>query len=367
MRKEIMQRTMLSRRQLAKTAAAAGLAMVTMPVVMKPAQSAGGVSYFTWSGYELESFHGPFIEEYGGPPEFSIFANQEEAVQKVVGGFTPDLVHPCSETVIRWRQADKIQPFDLSRIDAWDDIWPDLKGLKNASDDEGNVFFIPWEWGNSSILYRTDMVDVEEESWNMMFDERYAGKISMYNEAAAAVEIAAQALGYTNIFTLDDAQLAEVKKMLQKQREISRFYWNSQSEVEQAMSSGEIVIAYAWNDALLNLTEQGIPVRYAVPKEGIRTWVCGLVHTNVGTADPEAVYDCINSMLSIDSGVSLMTEFGYGHSNSKAFEAVDPAVLESVGISDPTKIMSTSIFLEGEEPPYDQLYIKIYEDVMAGL
>ncbi|MEX0807562.1 MAG: extracellular solute-binding protein [Dongiaceae bacterium] len=367
MRKEILQRTALSRRQLAKTAAAAGLALVTMPVVMKPAQSAGGVTYLTWSGYELEGFHTPFIEKYGGPPDFAIFANQEEAVQKVNGGFTPDLVHPCSETVIRWRQADLIQPFDLSKIDAWDDIWPDLKGLKNASDDQGNVFFIPWEWGNSSILYRTDMVDVEEESWNMMFDERYAGKISMYNEAAAAVEIAAQALGYTNIFTLDDTQLEEVKKMLVKQREISRFYWNSQSEVEQAMSSGEIVIAYAWNDALLNLTEQGIPVKYAVPKEGIRTWVCGLVHTNVGTADTQAVYDCINSMLSVGSGVSLMTEFGYGHSNSKAFAEVDPAVLESLGIADPTKIMSTSIFLEGEEPPYDQLYIKIYEDVMAGL
>jgi spermidine/putrescine transport system substrate-binding protein len=367
MRKEVMQQTALSRRQFAKTAAAAGLAMVTVPVVAKPAKSAGGVTYFTWSGYDTDIFHQPFVRQYGGPPEFAIFANQEEAVQKVNAGFTPDLVHPCSETVLRWRQADLVQPFDLSRIPEYDNIWPDLKGLKNATDDQGNVFFIPFEWGNSSILYRSDLVEVEEESWMMMFDEKYAGKISMYNEGPAAVEIAAQALGYTNIFTLDEAQLVEVKKMLQKQRDLSRFYWNSQSEIEQGLATGEIVIAYAWNQALLNLLEQGIPVKYAVPKEGIRTWVCGLVYTNVGTADPQAVYDCVNSMLAVESGVAVMTEFGYGHSNSKSFEAVDQAVLDQLGIADPTKIMSTSIFLEGEEPPYDEIYLNLYEQVQAGL
>ena len=368
MRKEILQRTALSRRQIAKSAAAAGLAMVTMPVVMKPkARAAGEMVYLTWSGYDLPEFNPAYSAKYGGEPEYSIFANQEEAVQKVNAGFVADVVHPCSETVIRWSQAGLIKPIDTSRLEAWDDIWPDLKGLPSSTDAEGNTLFVPWEWGNSSIIYRTDLVDVEEESWMMMFDEKYAGKISMYNEAAAAVEIAGMALGYENIFSLDDAQLAEVRKLLVKQRDISRFFWNSQSEIEQGLASGELVIAYGWNDGVLHLKEQGVPVAYAVPKEGIRTWVCGFILTNVGQGDEQAVYDFMNARLAVESGVYLIENYGYGHANSKSFAAVPQETLVSLGISEPEKVMQESVFLEGEQPPYDELYIKIYEEVQAGL
>ena len=36
----------------------------------------------------------------------------------------------------------------------------------------GEHLYIPWDWGTSSILYRTDMVDLqgEEESWGLLFD-----------------------------------------------------------------------------------------------------------------------------------------------------------------------------------------------------
>ena len=368
MRKEILQRTALSRRELARSAAAAGLAMVTLPAVMKPkAQAAGEMVYLTWSGYDLPEFNPSYSAKYGGEPEYSIFANQEEAVQKVNGGFQADVVHPCSETVIRWSQAGLIKPIDTSRIDVWDDIWPDLKGLQNANDDQGNVLFCPWEWGNSSIIYRTDIVDVEEESWMMMFDERYAGKISMYNEAAAAVEIAGMALGYENIFSLDEAQLAEVRKLLVKQRDISRFFWNSQSEIEQGLASGELAIAYGWNDGVLHLKQQGIPVAYAVPKEGIRTWVCGFIVTNAGNGDEQAIYDFMNSRLEVEAGKYLIENYGYGHANRHSFEAVAPETLAELGIGDPESVMSSSVFLQGEQPPYDEIYIKLYEDVQAGL
>jgi spermidine/putrescine-binding protein len=367
MRKEILQRTALSRRELARSAAAAGLAMVTLPAIMKPkANAAGELVYLTWSGYDLPEFNPSYSAKYGGEPEYSIFANQEEAVQKVNGGFVADVVHPCSETVIRWSQAGLIKPIDTSRIESWDKIWPDLKGLQNANDEQGNVLFCPWEWGNSSIIYRTDLVDAEE-SWMMMFDEKYAGKISMYNEAAAAVEIAGMALGYENIFSLDDAQLAEVKKLLQKQRELCRFYWNSQSEIEQGLASGEIVMAYGWNDGLLHLKQQGVPVAYAVPKEGIRTWVCGFILTNVGEGDEQAVYDFMNSRLEVAAGKYLIENYGYGHANSDSFAAVPKSTLDELGIGEPEKVMSESVFLQGELPPYDEIYIKLYEEVQAGL
>ena len=42
---------------------------------------------------------------------------------------------------------------------------------------DGQTYFVPFDWGNSSIIYRTDMVDISEESWGLLYDERYAGKV----------------------------------------------------------------------------------------------------------------------------------------------------------------------------------------------
>ena len=57
----------------------------------------------------------------------------------------------------------------------------------------------------------------------MLYDERYKGRLANYETAAAIVQCAALVLGYDNIYTLnDDIQLAEIKKLASKQRDMLR-------------------------------------------------------------------------------------------------------------------------------------------------
>jgi spermidine/putrescine transport system substrate-binding protein len=89
--------------------------------------------------------------------------------------------------------------------------------------------------------------------------------------------------------------------------------------------------------------------------------------TNAGEGDEQAIYDFINSRMSVDAGIELVTQYGYGHANSKTFDAVPTATLEELGIAKPEEVMSSSVFLEGENPPYDEIYIKLFEEVMSGI
>src|SRR5690606_39857569 len=100
----------------------------------------------------------------------------------------------------------------------------------------------------------------------------------------------------------------------------AKFLWNDSSEVQQAMASGEIVAAYAWNDLVANLRAEGIPVELAAQKEGMFTWFCGLTLLNTGKADQQAAYDFIDAWLSPETGKALIEGSGYGHATSKAFE-----------------------------------------------
>src|SRR5690606_22086682 len=150
-----------------------------------------------------------------------------------------------------------------------------------------------------SILYRTDEVAPEDAtSWDLLFNEKYAGRLSMFDTDTTIIEIAARILGYDNYTTLSDEQLATIKPMIAKQRDLLRFYWGDPTQIEQALASGELVAAYAWNDTYKKLKDMGLPVAYMTPKEGMLTWVCGLCIDARRTGDDQVVYDFIDSMIS---------------------------------------------------------------------
>ena len=77
---------------------------------------------FDWGGYEDEMFFQDYMEKYGEPPTYSFFSDEEEAFQKVRAGFRADLGHPCSQSVVKWRNAGIIVPIDTSRLKNWSKV-----------------------------------------------------------------------------------------------------------------------------------------------------------------------------------------------------------------------------------------------------
>jgi spermidine/putrescine-binding protein len=354
----------MTRREFSTMLTAMGLGVVTM-VGRAPAAGAApeDLLFFTWSGYDVPEMHQSYTAKYGVSPQHAIFGGTEEAYQKLMSGFVADVSHPCVEDVVRWRESGLIKRLDESRLAHWQDLFPELFNLPGATIN-GEHWFIPIDWGNGSLLYRTDLVDVKEESWTVAFDEANKGKISMY-DATPTVTVAALVLGI-NPFEFTDEEGARIKELLTKQRELVRFYWNSPSEYQQAMASGEISIAYAWNDGLAALRKQGLPVKYMNPKEGILTWTCGVVHMANAKASDEEVYDFLNAFSAPETGKFLIEEYGYGHSNRKAFEMADKTIVENLGFASPTELFAKGVFETETSPEMAQKRNDIFESVKMG-
>ena len=204
----------MNRRELAKAMAAVGVGIVSWPIVSRGARAAGEISGHTWAGYDLPELMGGYIDKYGGPPEFSYIASDDESFEKIRAGFAPDFIHPGNYMIQRYYDAGLIQPVDTSRLANWSTVAPGIADIDGSIID-GTRWFVPAEFGNSSLLYRTDLVDegyLEENSWQLIYDERYKNRLGWYDTAAATVATAALVLGYENLWTLSDDQLAEVQK-----------------------------------------------------------------------------------------------------------------------------------------------------------
>lgn len=341
--------------------AAAGIACVS---TFGLARAAGDPVVLTWAGYEVPEMWGEYKAKHNSGPSFTNFANLEEALLKVRSGFQADAVHPCVEETGRWVEAKAILPLDTAKLSHWGDLFEELKTQAGVLMN-GETWVAPVDWGNNSVTYRTDLVQVEEESYKMLFDERYAGKIAMQDDWPA-VTFAGLALGFTNPYDMSDEQLAEAKALLVKQKPWVRFYWTAPAEVMQAMGAGEVVIASSWNDVPATLATQGVPVKYAKPKEGIVTWSCGLSHLAGGASDPALVYDYINAMLAPETGKFLIEAYGYGHSNKAAYKIADPARTAALSISNPEQLFKGGYFASGVPEAKRKRMVAIMEEVKAG-
>lgn len=360
----MMQGRLLDRRSLLKTMAAAGLGVAVMPLVPQAARAADQVSVYTWSNYNDPKLF-PDYKAKHGTPSFSFLGDTQEALNKIRAGYVCDVAHPCSDDTFRYRGAGVIKPIDESRLTHIADFWPELMTLEGTVAD-GKRWFVPFDWGNSSIIYRTDLVDIKEESWTLIYtDERYKGRVAMYDSAEPAIQIAASILNLPHIWVLNDDELKQVEPVLRKQREIVRFYWSDQTMAEQGLASSELVAAYGWNDGVRRLKQQGLPVAFMNPKEGVRTWVCGLVmHKDAPHED--LAYDFINSFTSPEAGVQLLDAFGTGHVNRRSFEMVDRKVLDEIGISNPTEMMKRTLFLQGVPEAEQKKYNQLFTAIKAG-
>ena len=98
--------------------------------LLGPAQAADSeLIVFDWGGYEDPNFFPDYIEKHGSEPTYSFFTDEEEAFQKMRAGFRADLGHPCSQSVVKWREAGLLEPIDTSRLSRWDEVITEFKTL----------------------------------------------------------------------------------------------------------------------------------------------------------------------------------------------------------------------------------------------
>ncbi|MGQ3295942.1 MAG: polyamine ABC transporter substrate-binding protein, partial [Shinella sp.] len=176
-----------------------------------PAFAADTLTVFDWSGYEDPAFHPKYTEKHGGSPDFSFFGDEEEAFQKLRSGFKADIAHPCAQSIVKWREAGLLEPLDTSKLTSWNDMLPNFKTMKNLmTSEDGTAWFIPFEWGNTVLTYRTDTVKPEEiASLKAFADPKFKDRVSIGDNVDDAYALAGLAIGLKDLTAMTDAQFQE--------------------------------------------------------------------------------------------------------------------------------------------------------------
>lgn len=327
-----------------------------MPAVFRPARlplaslvigslllagcSAPSLLVLEWGGYEKADFWADFQKANPNiTPKFEFGISDADILGKMEGGSQADIFHFYTGWQQFYVDEGLAREIDTSKLKNWDKVPDSFKKLGQIN---GKQYYVPWDWGFTSILYNTDQVP-EVTSWDVLFDPKYKGHIAMWDDGPAAVTVSSYIHGWDET-KITDAQLAQAEAEWKQQKPLNTHYWTGEYEdLCPEVISGDIWVAYAWQGCYATALADGSqPVAYATPKEGRNSWV-GLYGISAKTKNYDLALQFLDDKLAELSCSNAVNLFYYGCANQDVMSAItDPTLIKAFALDDPSILESTN-------------------------
>lgn len=299
---------------------------------------------FDWAGFENQALIEGYVAKNGDMPTYSFFGDDDEAFQKVSSGFKADVAHPCAQMVQKYRDAGLIEPWDISKIPNYGEIGERFKSSTVFADD-GGVWYIPTDSAYTAVAYNTEKVTAEQVASLQIFaDPAFAGKISLPDNTDDTWSLALLATGVSDWTNISEEQFQAAAAWLRLAHANVRTYWADPSELAQLMKTGEVEIAWTWNDGVAAMKRESVPVAFQRnAKEGAASWFCGYVNFKDAPGKEDKAYDFINAWLDHGSAKGLLDNFGYAHANDVAMKEISQDDLKAHDVDPVSGILLSQV------------------------
>lgn len=222
-----------------------------------------------WQKNLSEAAIKPFEQEFGVKVEEESHGNEEEVLAKIraAGPGAFDLITVNESGLYTGVKQGLIEELRLENIPNYRNLIPALQ--RPQYDPGPGVHSVPDVYGANAITYNTKYVE-KPDSWGVLWDPRYKGRIVVRDSAIYRVFLTALYVGQ------NPNQLTDVEKVyeaMRKQRPLVLKYYGGTTEMQNLLANGEAWAGEFVGGRTLILKEQGLPVEYVFPKEGLRGYV----------------------------------------------------------------------------------------------
>ena len=361
----------LNRRDLLKLAGFAGAAgVVGGPAAVADAArmaltgESGALQVLDWAGYGNDggqSMFTQYVKQHSGnKPKFTYMTNEADALAKIQAGLRPDLFRPYVGWVEYFATSGLVQPWDPSLISNFKHLNP---FMVKAGQYNGQQYGIPDDWGFDAILYRSDKVKPKSKSWDLLYDERYKGKIAWFDDPVENLTIAGLRFGFKDPWNQTDAELKQSQQFLISKKHLVRTIWASETDLDQQFASGDVWIALAWPNDWVQMKSKKLPVVYMHPKEKPIAWV-GMFMLLKNSPRPHLAHAYVDAWSSKKSGKWLEDNYGYGHANTEA-KPSSSQLLKALQLANPKAVTLPNAYLD-RDIPQRATYARLWEQVKAA-
>jgi len=344
------------------------LLVISLVLLASCAKKTATLNLLVWEGYADPSFVHSFEEQYHCKVTASYMGSSDELVAKLRGGSVGnyDVISPSSDVATSIASAGLAAPLDLSKLPSYSQLSPQLTSLPLVRV-QAQVFGVPFMWGPNPIIYDTTAFPQPPDSWNVFWDPKYRGKISVWDDLST-VYMAAQILGYdkpepSHLYDLSDEQLEAVKKKLLELKPNIRKMWSTGGELTNLFQNHEVVAAMGWPLMTNQLRKINFPVGETIPKENTTGWIDHLMITS-GSENKDLAYEFLEYMIEAQTQKKVTDITGYTPADPQAAQFMTPEQVKSLHLDDMDNYQHRIYFWQNV--PRRAKYNEIWNEVKAA-
>ena len=256
---------------------------------------------------------------------YQTYDSNETMYSKLVnGGITVDVIIPSDYMIARMRQEGMLLELNFDNIPNYQYI---DETFRNTSFDPENKYSVPYTWGTVGIIYNSKFVDeADVTGWELMWNEKYAGKILMFDNSRDAFGITQYMLGY-DVNTTDEAELQACADKLAQQKPVLQQYVMDQ--IFATMQNEEAWIAAYYAGDYLVMAEENPDLKFFLPEhQGFNLFIDSMCIPSCAQ-EKEAAELFINFLCDPEISAANMEWVCYSTPISEAKQYLDPEVANS--------------------------------------
>lgn len=289
--------------------------------------------YFTWSDYVDRAQLAGFEQRTGARVVVDAFSSNEELLAKIQGGAGGyDVAAPSDFMVSIMIREGLLAELDLERIPNATHLAPWLSDLPF---DPTQRYAIPYLWGTVGIGFDSLVVAPQPDSWEVLWDPRYRGKISMLNDQREVFGVALRTLG-RSLNETRPAAIEQAKRMLLAQKPLVKTY--TSENYDNLLAAGEVALAHGWGGAVARAMDERPSLRYVIPKEGATIWADCLVVLR-SSRKKDLAMRFINYLVATEVAVQTTNRLRFASANREVKARVDRRVRENPAVYPPEEAL----------------------------
>ena len=248
-----------------------------LPTKVGPGE--GALNLIAWEGYTEDQWVKPFEQETGCQVNAKYGGSSDEMVtlMRQGGGGEYDMVSASGDASLRLIKGGDVQPVNVDLIPGYADFSEALKSPPHNTID-GVHYGVSLQWGPNTLLYDTEKVSPAPTSWQVLYDPKYSGQITVPNnpiqiaDAALYLSKSQPDLGITDPYELNQEQFDAAVDLLKQQKPLIKKYWALASDEIDLFKNGDVVLGASWPYQTNTLQADNVPVKDLIPEEGATGW-----------------------------------------------------------------------------------------------
>ena len=245
-----------------------------------------------------------FEKEFKVRLEYSEFESNESMYNEIVANPDKyDVLVPSDYMIDRLIKEDRLEKIDKQKVSNIGNVASEYLAPEY---DKNNDYVVPYMTGTLGILYNTKKVSTQIDSWNALFDQKYKGKILMWDSQRDCLGASLKSLGFSMNST-SEKEISDAQAKLKAQLTLAKY---GEEEIRDMMIAGEGSIALMYSGEAKHAINQNHDLAYVIPKEGSNKWVDGFVIVK-NTKHLQNAQNFINFMCRPNIAVRNMTQTGY--------------------------------------------------------